>query len=256
MIALGERLAAQRPTLPRHRPSAGDHPRPGIRLCRRPPMRSPRRRALAEPMPRLAQLVAASPLEAAIHDAYGKALGRRTRINLLGAGVRQHRSGRVPDAPSLPASTWTATRCGSPSRGCRSIISSALDPLTDGRHRPADRRRPARNARRVDRRRRPDALEDQARRRRPGLGRGARGFGRAGGGRGAGGPRLHGVVLLGRFQREVPRRRVRAWISWPRSASGPPQALGRLQYIEQPTHRDLPGRPEIACTAPHRSSRW
>ena len=30
---------------------------------------------LAEPMPRLAQLVAASPLEAAIHDAYGKALG-------------------------------------------------------------------------------------------------------------------------------------------------------------------------------------
>ncbi|MDZ4783974.1 MAG: mandelate racemase/muconate lactonizing enzyme family protein [Planctomycetia bacterium] len=31
--------------------------------------------ALAEPMPRLAQLVATSPLEAAIHDAYGKALG-------------------------------------------------------------------------------------------------------------------------------------------------------------------------------------
>lgn len=31
---------------------------------------------LAEPMPILAQLVAASPLEAAIHDAYGKALGR------------------------------------------------------------------------------------------------------------------------------------------------------------------------------------
>ncbi len=31
--------------------------------------------SLAEPMPRLAQLVATSPLEAAIHDAYGKALG-------------------------------------------------------------------------------------------------------------------------------------------------------------------------------------
>lgn len=30
---------------------------------------------LAEPMPRLAQLVAASPLEAAVHDAYGKCLG-------------------------------------------------------------------------------------------------------------------------------------------------------------------------------------
>ncbi len=34
-------------------------------------------------MPRLAQLVAASPLEAAIHDAYGKALGPNS-YNLLG----------------------------------------------------------------------------------------------------------------------------------------------------------------------------
>jgi L-alanine-DL-glutamate epimerase-like enolase superfamily enzyme len=33
---------------------------------------------LVEPMPRLGQLVAASPLEAAIHDAYGKALGRNS----------------------------------------------------------------------------------------------------------------------------------------------------------------------------------
>lgn len=39
--------------------------------------------ALAEPMPPLAQLVAASPLEAAIHDAYGKALGENA-YNLLG----------------------------------------------------------------------------------------------------------------------------------------------------------------------------
>jgi len=38
---------------------------------------------LAEPMPKLAQLVAASPLEAAIHDAYGKALGENS-YNLLG----------------------------------------------------------------------------------------------------------------------------------------------------------------------------
>jgi L-alanine-DL-glutamate epimerase-like enolase superfamily enzyme len=42
-----------------------------------------REAALAEPMPRLAQLVAASPLEAAIHDAYGKALGQNS-YNLLG----------------------------------------------------------------------------------------------------------------------------------------------------------------------------
>ncbi len=38
---------------------------------------------LAEPMPRLAQLVAASPTEAAIHDAYGKAIGANS-YNLLG----------------------------------------------------------------------------------------------------------------------------------------------------------------------------
>jgi L-alanine-DL-glutamate epimerase-like enolase superfamily enzyme len=40
--------------------------------------------ALAEAMPRLAQLVAASPLEAAIHDAFGKALGHNS-YNLLGS---------------------------------------------------------------------------------------------------------------------------------------------------------------------------
>ncbi|HEY4311794.1 MAG TPA: mandelate racemase/muconate lactonizing enzyme family protein [Pirellulales bacterium] len=39
--------------------------------------------ALAEAMPRLPQLLAASPLEAAIHDAYGKVLGRNS-YDLLG----------------------------------------------------------------------------------------------------------------------------------------------------------------------------
>lgn len=39
--------------------------------------------SLSEPMPRLAQLVAASPVEAAIHDAFGKALGQNA-YNLLG----------------------------------------------------------------------------------------------------------------------------------------------------------------------------
>ncbi len=42
-----------------------------------------RRNGLAENMPRLAQLVSASPLEAAIHDAYGHALGENS-YNLLG----------------------------------------------------------------------------------------------------------------------------------------------------------------------------
>jgi L-alanine-DL-glutamate epimerase-like enolase superfamily enzyme len=38
---------------------------------------------LPEPMPRLAQLVVASPIEAAVHDAYGKALGQNS-YNVLG----------------------------------------------------------------------------------------------------------------------------------------------------------------------------
>ncbi|HWB13827.1 MAG TPA: mandelate racemase/muconate lactonizing enzyme family protein [Pirellulales bacterium] len=39
---------------------------------------------LDEPMPRLAQLVAASPVEAAVHDGYGKALGQNS-YNVLGS---------------------------------------------------------------------------------------------------------------------------------------------------------------------------
>lgn len=42
-----------------------------------------KKQGLTELMPRLAQLVVASPLEAAIHDAYGKALGENS-YNLLG----------------------------------------------------------------------------------------------------------------------------------------------------------------------------
>jgi L-alanine-DL-glutamate epimerase-like enolase superfamily enzyme len=45
--------------------------------------------AVAEAMPRLAQLVAASPLEAALHDAYGKALGQNS-YNLLGPEFANH----------------------------------------------------------------------------------------------------------------------------------------------------------------------
>ncbi|HVX13363.1 MAG TPA: mandelate racemase/muconate lactonizing enzyme family protein [Pirellulales bacterium] len=42
-----------------------------------------RRLGIAEPMPRLAQLVAASPIEAAVHDGFGKALGLNS-YNALG----------------------------------------------------------------------------------------------------------------------------------------------------------------------------
>jgi len=44
---------------------------------------------LAEPLPKLAQLVAASPTEAALHDAYGKALGFNS-YNLLGPEYAHH----------------------------------------------------------------------------------------------------------------------------------------------------------------------
>ncbi|MBS0207366.1 MAG: mandelate racemase/muconate lactonizing enzyme family protein [Planctomycetes bacterium] len=46
-------------------------------------------RKLAEPIPRLAQLVAVSPIEAAIHDAQGKALGRNS-YNLLSQEFCNH----------------------------------------------------------------------------------------------------------------------------------------------------------------------
>jgi len=48
-----------------------------------------REAGLPEPMPRLAQLVAASPLEAAIHDAYGRAL-QANSYNLLGQEFVNH----------------------------------------------------------------------------------------------------------------------------------------------------------------------
>lgn len=47
------------------------------------------RLALAEPLPRLAQLVAASPLEAAVHDAFGKLHGR-SAYDLLGPEYVSH----------------------------------------------------------------------------------------------------------------------------------------------------------------------
>ena len=57
-------------------------------------------------------------------------------------------------------------------------------------------------------------------------------------------PRLHGVVLFGRLQREVRQRRVRARFPGPASASGRRRRWRGSQYIEQPTHRDLRANPE------------
>ncbi|MBN2023814.1 MAG: mandelate racemase/muconate lactonizing enzyme family protein [Pirellulales bacterium] len=52
---------------------------------------------LAEPMPRLAQLVATSPLEAAIHDAYGRALGRNSYDVLGGEFVNRDLAAYLTD---------------------------------------------------------------------------------------------------------------------------------------------------------------
>ena len=75
---------------------------------------------LAERMPRLAQLVAASPLDAAIHDAYGKALGQNS-CNLLGRSLSVT-TWRPISARILPVSISINTLCGSPNRGCRCTI--------------------------------------------------------------------------------------------------------------------------------------
>lgn len=83
MVALGRRLAREASDY-----QAVGHPLEITRdlaTCYQPLAEEVAREAgLSEPMPRLAQLVAASPLEAAIHDAYGKALGENS-YNLLGA---------------------------------------------------------------------------------------------------------------------------------------------------------------------------
>jgi L-alanine-DL-glutamate epimerase-like enolase superfamily enzyme len=82
MIALGKRLASE----------AGEYRGTGhpLELTHALQQLQPaaaaeitRAAEIVEPMPRLAQLVAASPLEAAIHDAYGRALGQNS-YNLLG----------------------------------------------------------------------------------------------------------------------------------------------------------------------------
>jgi len=85
---------------------------------------------LAGSMPRLAQLVAASPLEAAIHDAYGKALGENS-YNLLGpefanrdlgSYLSEEFSGEYLDRYTL--------REPKPSMPLYHLV-GALDPLTD-----------------------------------------------------------------------------------------------------------------------------
>jgi L-alanine-DL-glutamate epimerase-like enolase superfamily enzyme len=86
---------------------------------------------LTEPIPRLAQLVAASPLEAAVHDALGKALGANS-YDLLGAKFANRDLGEylTPDfrGEYLDRYTLRAPK----SRMPLYHLVGALDPLSDG----------------------------------------------------------------------------------------------------------------------------
>jgi L-alanine-DL-glutamate epimerase-like enolase superfamily enzyme len=85
---------------------------------------------LAEGMPRLAQLVAASPLEAAIHDAYGKTLGENS-YNLLSAEfVNSDLSAYLTDEFAGEYLDRYTLRTPKPSMPLYHLI-GALDPLTE-----------------------------------------------------------------------------------------------------------------------------
>ena len=85
---------------------------------------------LAEEMPRLAQLVAASPLEAAVHDAYGKALGENS-YNLLGEQfVNRDLSAYLTDEFAGEYLDQYTLRKPKPSMPLYHLV-GALDPLTD-----------------------------------------------------------------------------------------------------------------------------
>jgi L-alanine-DL-glutamate epimerase-like enolase superfamily enzyme len=197
---------------------------------------------LAEPMPRLAQLVAASPLEAAIHDAYGKALGENS-YNLLGpefvnrdlaAYLGSEFAGEYLDRYTL--------RQPKPRMPLYHLV-GALDPLTD-----ADVRQPITDGL-------PETLPQWI------LADGLTHLK----------IKLNGDDLAWDVDRVVSVEKVaaeaqarRGCTAWCYSADfnekcrdvqyvldflarvgeRSPEALRRLQYIEQPTHRDLRANPE------------
>jgi L-alanine-DL-glutamate epimerase-like enolase superfamily enzyme len=193
--------------------------------------------SVEEPMPRLAQLVAASPLEAAIHDAYGKALGQNA-YNLLGSEFANSDLAEylTPEFAGEYLDRYTL-RSPKPTMPLYHLV-GALDPLT-----AADVQRPI-----------GDGLPET-------LGQwiAADGLTHLK-------IKLDGADLAWDVERVVSVERVaaeaqaaRGCTQWCYSADfnercrdaqyvldflakveeRAPQALGRLQYIEQPTHRDL-----------------
>ena len=128
MIQLGEQFAE----------SAGDHPVAGHPLeithdlaaaldhCA---VQTESDAGLTEPIPKLARLVAASPLEAAVHDAYGRALGRNS-YNLLSAEFANRDLGDYlgGDFAGEYLDRYTS-RAPKPSMPIYHLV-GALDPLT------------------------------------------------------------------------------------------------------------------------------
>lgn len=84
-----------------------------------------------EPMPRLAQMVSASPLEAAVHDAYGKTLGQNS-YNLLSAEFANRDVGSyLTDEFAGEYLDRYTSRDPKPTMPLYHLI-GALDPLTEG----------------------------------------------------------------------------------------------------------------------------
>ncbi|MBL9125100.1 MAG: hypothetical protein JNG90_15790, partial [Planctomycetaceae bacterium] len=197
---------------------------------------------IAAEMPRLAQLVAASPLEAAIHDAYGKALGASS-YDLLGPDYVNRDLGEMlaPEFAGQYLDRYTLRQI-KPRMPLYHLV-GALDPLT-----PADVAEPLNDGL-------PETLGDWIR---------ADSLTHLK-------IKLNGddlewdvgrVVAIERAAAEAQQARgCQAWnysldfnercanVQYvldylARVGERSPPALARVQYIEQPTHRDLRANPE------------
>lgn len=130
MIDFGEQVTAAAADYKQHghpleitHDLASEHARLAERICRG--------LGLAEPMPRLAQLVSASPVEAAIHDAFGRALGANS-YDLLSAEFvnRDLASYLTPEFAGEYLDRYTSRE----PKGRMPLyhLVGALDPLTEG----------------------------------------------------------------------------------------------------------------------------
>lgn len=197
---------------------------------------------IAEPMPRLAQLVAVSPLEAAIHDAYGKAL-QANSYNLLGPEFANRDLSFYLDRNFTGEYLDRYTLREPKSRMPLYHLIGALDPLT-----PAEVQRPIEDGL-------PVTLDEWI------LYDGLTHLKIKLNGDDLGWD-VERVVAVERVAAEAQRRRgcqqwfysadfnercesveyVLEWLARIRQRA--PEALDRLQYIEQPTDRDLAAHPE------------